>query len=62
MATVPGTLAELLVLGLVVAGLMWLLSPLRRWIRNGLERRLMRRRHGEVIEAKFRPGPNGPRS
>ncbi|MHB8420092.1 MAG: hypothetical protein ACYDCL_18610 [Myxococcales bacterium] len=54
------TIAEALVLGLVFAAVVWALTPLRRWIRDRLERRLLRGRYGQVIEAKFR-APREPR-
>lgn len=47
------TIAEAMVLGLVLALVVWALTPLRRWIRDRLERRFLRGRYGQVIEAKF---------
>ncbi len=57
------TIAEALVLGLLLAGLVWALTPLRRWIRDRLERRHLRGRYGEVVEGKFRHSgpPEEPR-
>lgn len=48
------TIAELLVLGAILALLIWLLRPLQRLVRNGLERWTLRRRYGKVIEGRFR--------
>ena len=56
----PLTFAEMLVLLAIVGAILWLLAPLRRWIRRRLERRFARGRYGEVIEAKFRPVPKPP--
>jgi hypothetical protein len=56
----PTTVAELLVLLALVGAILWLLAPLRRWIRRRLERRSQHGRYGEVIEAKFRPVPKPP--
>lgn len=54
------TIAEALVLALLLAFVVWALTPLRRWIRDRLERRSLRGRYGQVIEAKFRPEPRPP--
>ncbi|HUB06794.1 MAG TPA: hypothetical protein VMB50_07330 [Myxococcales bacterium] len=54
------TLAEALVLGLLLALVVWALTPLRRWIRDRLERRFMHGRYGKVLEAKFRPADRTP--
>jgi hypothetical protein len=54
------TLAEMVVLVLVLLALVWVLRPLQRRVRNGLERLLLRRRHGRVIEGKFRSVPSEP--
>jgi hypothetical protein len=56
----PVTIAEMLVLLAIVGAIVWLLAPLRRWIRRRLERRFSRARYGEVIEARFRPVPKPP--
>jgi hypothetical protein len=56
----PMTVAEVLVLLAILGAILWLLAPLRRWIRRRLERRFMRGRYGEVIEAKFRSVPKPP--
>ena len=53
----PVTVAELVVLAGVLSALLWLLAPLRRWIRRRLERRSLKVRYGEVIEARFKPEP-----
>ncbi len=53
-------MAEGLVLLAILGVLLWLLAPLRRFIRRRLERRLNGNRYGEVIEAKFRPVPKSP--
>ncbi len=50
----PATLAELVVLGLLLAGLVWLLTPIRRLVTGFVARRTMRGRYGVVVEAKFR--------
>jgi hypothetical protein len=55
------TLAEMVVLALVLLALVWGLRPLQRWVRDGLERLFLRRRHGKVIEGKFRSVPSDPR-
>jgi hypothetical protein len=51
------TIAEGLVLVLFVLLVVWALTPLRHWIRDSLERRSLRGRHGQVIEARFRDVP-----
>ena len=51
------TAAELVVLGAVLALLVWLLRPLQRAVRNLIERWLLRGRHGRVIEGRFRAVP-----
>jgi hypothetical protein len=48
------TVAELLVLGVVVLLLTRALRPVQRRVRNFVERLLLRRRHGKVIEGRFR--------
>jgi hypothetical protein len=67
------TVAEMVVLAVVLVLLVWLLRPLQHWVRDGLERLFLRGRYGKVIEGKFRsvkkeeekpPGadqPNGDR-
>jgi hypothetical protein len=53
------TAAELVILAAVVLLLTWMLRPLQRMVRNFVERLLLRRRHGKVIEGRFRTvGPN----
>ena len=54
------TIAELLILTLLLAGLLWVLRPLRRWIVRRLTRRGLRARFGDVVEADFR-APRPPR-
>jgi hypothetical protein len=51
------TVAELVVLGAVLALLLWFLRPLQRVVRNRLERWVLGRRHGRVIEGRFRSVP-----
>jgi hypothetical protein len=48
------TIAEMVVLAAVLLVLVWLLRPLQRRVRDGIERLFMRRRYGKVIEGKFR--------
>ena len=48
------TAAELVILAAVVLLLTWMLRPLQRVVRNFVERLLLRRRHGKVIEGRFR--------
>jgi hypothetical protein len=48
------TVAELAVLGAVLALLLWLFRPLQRRVRNRIERWLLSGRHGKVIEGRFR--------
>jgi hypothetical protein len=51
------TIAELVILGAVLALLVWILRPLQRRVRNLIERWMLRRRHGKVIEGRFRAIP-----
>jgi hypothetical protein len=48
------TVAEMVVLGIVLLLLVWLLRPLQHWVRDRLERLFLRGRYGKVIEGKFR--------
>jgi hypothetical protein len=48
------TLAEMVVLVVVLLVLVWLLRPLQHWVRDGIERVFLRRRYGKVIEGRFR--------
>jgi len=52
------TVAEMVVLAVVLLLLLWLLKPLQRLVRDGLERLFLRRRYGKVIEGKFRTVKN----
>jgi hypothetical protein len=47
------TIAEFVIVAGLVAGLLWLLGPLRRRIRQAIERRFYPNR-ARVIDAKFR--------
>ncbi len=47
-------LAEVVIFLAVVLLLTWLLRPLQRLVRNFVERLLLRRGHGKVIEGRFR--------
>jgi hypothetical protein len=51
------TVAELVILGGILVGLLWLLRPLQRLVRNVIERWLLRSRHGKVIEGRFKVVP-----
>jgi hypothetical protein len=51
------TAAELVILGAVLAGLLWLFRPLQRLVRNLIERWLLRGRHGKIIEGRFKVVP-----
>jgi hypothetical protein len=51
------TVAEMVILVLVLLALVWLLRPLQHWVRDGVERFFLKRRHGKVIEGKFRSVP-----
>ena len=51
-------IAELFLLLLAFAGILWALRPLRRWIRGRLSRRLGPRGPGSVIDGGFRRGPS----
>ena len=48
------TLAELLVVIAFLAGLVWLLRPLRRWVTQALSRLIQAPKGGQVIEGTFR--------
>ncbi len=54
-------LAELLVLLLVLAGLLWALAPLRRAITRRITRRKSDGRYGKVIEADFKSNSDDDR-
>lgn len=56
------TIAELAVLGAVLALLLWVFRPLQRWVRKRVERLMLRGKHGKVIEGRFRtvPRPTDP--
>ncbi len=51
------TLAELVILGVALAGLLWIFRPLQRLVRNLIERWLLRSRHGRIIEGRFKVVP-----
>ncbi len=51
------TVAELVILGAVLAGMLWLFRPLQRLVRNLIERWLLRSRHGKIIEGRFKVVP-----
>ncbi|MHB1846298.1 MAG: hypothetical protein ACYCWW_15855 [Deltaproteobacteria bacterium] len=55
----PIGIAELVVLVALLAGLMWLLRPLRRRVTDWVARRTMRGRYGVVVEGKFRAAKPG---
>ena len=55
------TVAELAILALVWFLLVWLLRPLQRAVRNRVERFGLRRRHGQVIEGRFKPVAVAPK-
>jgi hypothetical protein len=54
------TVAEMVVLVVALLLLVWALRPLQHWVRDRLERLFLKRRHGRVIEGKFRSVPTNP--